>query len=141
MLALVLTSFGVAQQRSGTTKKPKTTLAGTYIRPGRKGAAGTLLVRQMSPTKIEFSLECNRGAPSYNSGFARGTIDVIDRIASYHVNEFNGPCELLFDFKPNSVVVSQNGADFACGFGHAVDCGGTYRLKNHRTPKIKDPDQ
>jgi len=116
-------------------------MTGTYIMPGRKGAGGTLLVRQISPTGIEFSLECNRGGPSYNSGFARGTVDVMDRIAGYHVTEFNGPCELRFDFKTSSVVVLQKGDDFACGFGHGVDCSGTYRLKNHRTPKIKNPDQ
>ena len=139
-LALVLPTSGVGRQQSNSRKKP-TSMTGTYIMPGRKGAGGTLLVRQISPTGIEFSLECNRGGPSYNSGFARGTVDVMDRIAGYHVTEFNGPCELRFDFKTSSVVVLQKGDDFACGFGHGVDCSGTYRLKNHRTPKIKNPDQ
>jgi len=139
-LALFLPSAVVGRQRSSSNKK-RSVLTGTYVMPGRKGAGGTFLVRQLSPTSIEFSLECNRGAPSYNSGFARGTVDVMDGIASYHVTEFNGPCEIRFDFKTNSVVVSQKGDDFACGFGHGVDCSGTYRLKNHRTPKIKNPDQ
>jgi len=127
-------------QRSSSTKKPPV-LTGTYVMPGRKGAGGTLRVRQVSSTSIEFSLECNRGAPSYNSGFAKGTIDVLNGIASYHVTEFNGPCEIRFDFNPASVVIKQNGEDFACGFGHGVDCGGTYRLKSRRTPKFKAPDQ
>jgi len=139
-LALVLPASGVGRQRTTTSKKPAV-LTGTYIMPGRKGAGGTLLVRQVSPTSIEFSLECNRGAPSYNSGLARATVDVMDGIAAYHVTEFNGPCEIRFDFKTSSVVVSQKGEDFACGFGHGVDCSGTYRLKSHRTPKIKNPDQ
>jgi len=139
-LALLLPASGVGRQQSNSNKKPQV-LTGTYNLRGRKGAGGTVLVRQLSPSSIEFSLECSRGAPSYNSGFARGTVDVMDGIAGYHLTEFNGPCELRFDFKTSSVVVSQEGDDFACGFGHGVDCSGTYRLKNHRTPKIKNPDQ
>ena len=109
--------------------------------PGRNRAGGTLLVRQVSPTSIEFSLACNRGAPSYNSGAARGTVDVLNGIAAYHVVEFNGPCEIRFDFKSTSVVISQKGDDFACGFGHGVDCSGTYRLKSRKKPTFKAPDQ
>jgi hypothetical protein len=114
----------------------RSALTGTYVLKLRRGAGGTLLVRQLSQNKIEFDLDCNRGAPSYNMGLARATIDVKDGIGVYRTTEFNGPCEIKFEFKRAAVVVSQTGADFACGFGHGVDCGGTYRLKSRKPPKF-----
>jgi hypothetical protein len=136
-LAMPLASF--AKERPRVSKKSPP-LTGAYVLRRRKGAGGTLLVRQLSPNSIEFEIDCNRGAPSYNSGVARSTIDVLDGIAVYRISEFNGPCELKFNFKGAAVVVSQTGADFACGFGHGVYCGGTYNLKSREPPKFKDRD-
>ena len=139
MLALLfaMPSIGIANARPLLTKKSPA-LTGTYILKGRNRAGGTLLVRQVSPGSIEFDLECNRGAPSYNSGVARATIDVLDGIAVYRTTEFNGPCEIKFNFKGASVTLSQTGVGFACGFGNGVSCGGTYRLKNRKPPKFKE---
>ena len=129
-------SIGVTGQRTSAKKKP--TLTGTYVLKRSKGAGGTLLVRQVSPQSIEFDLECNRGAPAYNSGGARGTVDVLDGIAVYHITEFNGPCEIKFDFRGNTVQVSQSAGAFECGFGNGVVCDGTYRLRSRKTPRFKD---
>lgn len=136
-IILVMPLAGIASQRPGASKKPPA-LTGTYVFKGRNGAGGTLLVRQVSPNRIEFELECNRGAPSYNSGLARATVDVLDGLAVYRVTEFNGPCEIKMNFKGTAVVVSQTGVGFECGFGNGVHCGGTYRLKNRRPPKFRD---
>jgi hypothetical protein len=136
MLALVMPLNGPKEHTRGSKKSPN--LTGTYVLKARKGAGGTLLVRQVSPTSIEFELECNRGAPSYNSGMASATIDVLDGIATYRVSEFNGPCEINFNFKGTAVVISQTGADIACGFGHGVYCGGTYRVRSRKPPRFND---
>jgi len=136
LLIAPVSTLGKSPQR---TKKPKT-LTGTYTLKLRNRAGGTLLVHQLSPTRIEFDLECNRGAPSYNMGMAHGTMDVNDGIAVYRVTEFNGPCEIRFDFRASVVNIKQNGDDFACGFGHGVDCGGAYRLVSHKPPKFKKRD-
>ena len=136
-LALPVTHMAKARQRVSRKSPP---LTGTYVQSGRKGAGGTLLVRRLDSNRIEFDLECSRGAPSFNSGVAHATIDVLEGIAVYRVTEFNGPCELKFDFRGSSVVVFQTGEDFACGFGHGVDCSGTYRLKSRKPPKFKTRD-
>jgi len=136
LLIAPLSTFASSPQRS---KKPLT-LTGTYTLKLRSRAGGTLLVRQLSPTSIEFDLECNRGAPSYNMGLAHGTIDVHDGIAVYRVTEYNGPCEIRFDFRARVVNIKQDGDDFACGFGHGVDCSGAYRLISHKPPKFKKRD-
>jgi hypothetical protein len=138
-LFLLIPLTSIAKERPRVSKKSPP-LTGTYVLRGRKGAGGTLLVRQLSPNRIDFHIEYNRGAPSYNSGVARSTIDVLDGIAVYRISEFNGPCELKFNFKGAAVSVSQTGDDFACGFGHGVYCGGTYHRKSRKRPKFTDRD-
>lgn len=136
-LFLLIPSPIVAQEKPSVAKKSPA-LTGTYVLKGRNGAGGTLLVRQVSPGSIEFELECNRGAPSYNSGSVRATIEVRDGIAVHRITEFSGPCEIKLNFKGTAVVVSQSGIGFECGFGHGVYCGGTYRLKSRKQPKFME---
>ena len=129
-----------AKVRPGVSKKSPA-LTGTYVLRGRKGSGAMLQVRQSSPNQIDFDLQCHRGAPSYETGGAGATIDVLNGIAVYRVGEFNGPCEIRFDFKGTTVVISQTGADFACGFGHGVSCAGTYKLTSRNPPKFRNKDQ
>jgi hypothetical protein len=136
-LFLVMPLTGVAQHGPLPSRKSPT-LTGTYILKTRGGRVGNLMVKQLSPNRIEFELDCNRGAPSYASGLARAIIDVLDGIAVYRTTEFNGPCEIKLVFKGSTVAVSQTEVGFTCGFGNGVDCGGTYRLKNRKTPKFRD---
>ena len=133
LLGMSLTS--IAKDKPRVAKKSPA-LTGTYLLKRTKGAVGSLLVRQLSPTTIEFELGCNRGAPSYNSGMVRATIDVLDGIAVHRISEFGGPCEIKLTFTGTAVSVSQSGTAFECGFGHAVYCDGTYRLKNRKPPKF-----
>src|SRR5262245_15939061 len=131
LIVLLVAPISTLAKTPQRAKKPAT-LTGTYTLNFRKGAGGTLQVRQFSPNRIEFDLDFNRGAPSYNMGFAHGTIEVNNGIAVYRVTEYNGPCEIRFDFRANVVNIKQNGDDFACGFGHGVDCSGAYRLVSHK---------
>ncbi len=133
ILGMPLTSIAKDKPRVAM-KSPA--LTGTYILKRTKGAVGSLLVRQLSPTSIEFELECNRGAPSYNSGMVRATIDVLDGIAVHRVSEFGGPCEIKLTFTETAVSVSQSGTAFECGFGNGVYCDGIYRLRNRKPPKF-----
>lgn len=139
LILLLIAPVSTLASSPQQSKKPLI-LTGTYTLKLRNRAGGTLLVRQIAPTRIEFDLECNRGAPSYNSGLAHGTIDVRDGIAVYRVTEYNGPCEIRFDFRARVVNIAQDGDDFACGFGHGVDCSGAYRLVSHKAPKFKKRD-
>jgi hypothetical protein len=65
---VALPQAGEGQNRTAGQKRQAYT--GTYVTRQHGGAGGTLLVREPAPGKIEFDLECNNGAPSYNSGSA-----------------------------------------------------------------------
>ena len=111
---------------------------GTYVMDLGNKAGGTLMVIQMPDDKLQFDLECNRGAPSYNSGKTSGTITVKDATAIFQTQEFGGECEIRFEFRKDGVVISQTGSDTDCGFGFGVHCDGKYRLKSRRRPKMSD---
>ncbi|MEW6127785.1 MAG: hypothetical protein AB1757_12175 [Acidobacteriota bacterium] len=118
---------------------PPKNVTGTYEVTYKRGAGGLLKVLQKSADEIEFEIEFNRGAPSYNSGVAGGTILVKNGVAVFKTTEYSEEgCEITFTFQANKVIVRQSGADFACGFGHGVICDGTYILKNRRKPKFGD---
>ena len=111
---------------------------GTYVMDLGNKAGGTLMVIQMPDDKLQFDLECNRGAPSYNSGETSGTIAVKNATAIFQTKEFGGKCKIRFEFKKTGVVISQTGSDTECGFGFGVHCDGKYRLKSRKRPKMSD---
>ena len=118
-------------------KAPAMKVTGTYEVTYKRGAGGLLKVLQKG-NDVEFELEFNRGAPSYNSGVASGTIAIKNGVAKFKTIEYgDGGCEIIFTFQGNKVIVKQNGSDVACGFGHGVMCDGTYILKNRRKPKFE----
>jgi hypothetical protein len=124
-------------QADAAAQKEAPGVTGTYSVVYKRGAGCTLKVLQLPSSKIEFALDCNRGAPSYNSGAASGVIEIKQGVAVYGTSEFGGKCEIKFEFKGTKVVVSQTGSDFDCGFGHGVTCDGAYLLKNRRPPKFE----
>lgn len=117
-------------------RKQVTSVTGTYSVKWKRGALCVLGVQQLPDDKIKFELDCNRGAPSYNSGTASGTIAIKDHVAVYSTTEFNGKCEIKFQFQKSKVIVSQTGGDFECGFGHGVTCDGSYTLTSRKPPKF-----
>ncbi|HYA31617.1 MAG TPA: hypothetical protein VED67_02575, partial [Thermodesulfovibrionales bacterium] len=96
------------------------------------------MVIQMPDNKLQFNLECNRGAPSYNSGETSGTITVKNATALFQTTEFGGECTIKFEFQRNGVIISQTGSDADCGFGFGVHCDGKYRLKSRKQPKLSE---
>jgi len=125
-----------------TTEEPALSDAnnytGTYVMDLGNTAGGTLLVIQMPNNKLQFDLECNRGAPSYNSGETSGTIAVKNATAIFQTEEFGAQCKIRFEFQSNGVVISQSGSDADCGFGFGVHCDGKYRLKSRKQQKLSD---
>jgi hypothetical protein len=135
-VTLILVSFVSSQAAKAQAKSSAAKVTGTYEITYKRGAGGLLKVLQKG-NEIEFELECNRGAPSYNSGTASGTIALKDNIAIFKTVEYgNGGCEITFTFQGNKVIIKQNGSDAACGFGHGVMSDGTYILKSRRKPKF-----
>ncbi len=111
---------------------------GSYVMDLGNKAGGTLMVIQMPDNKLLFNLECNRGAPSYNSGETSGTIPVKHATAIFETTEFGGECKIRFEFQKNEVVISQTGTDADCGFGFGVHCDGKYRLKSRKRPNLPE---
>lgn len=90
--------------------------AGTYVMDLGNKASGTLAVIQMPDNKLQFDLECNTGAPSYNSGETSGTIAVKNATAIFQTTEFGGQCKIRVEFQKKGVVITQTGSDADCGF-------------------------
>ncbi len=132
---LSMTSFSLAEQPSQNNTKNFT---GTYIMDLGNEAGGKLMVIHTPDNKLRFGLECNRGAPSYNSGEASGTISVKDATATFSTTEFGGECRITFEFQRDRVVISQTGSDADCGFGFGVHCDGKYLLKSRKRPELSD---
>ena len=80
-----------------TTEQPArcdaNNFTGTYVMDLGNKVGCTLMVIQMPDEKLQFDLECNRGAPSYNSGETSGTIAVKNAIAIFQTTEFGDGCK------------------------------------------------
>jgi hypothetical protein len=119
-------------------------LTGTYdwMESNIEGRGCTLKVvhhTTLDPfNKIDFELSCNRGAPSFNSGFAQGTISEGKNVAAFtRYDPVSGEtCNLVFRFIEAAVEVTQIGMDYACGFGHGVYAEGTYELVDSSIPQL-----
>lgn len=122
--------------KKATPRRAQLNPTGTYVLNRRGGAGGVLRVARRPGGKIEFDIECNRGAPSYNSGAAGGTVALVNNKAVLVVDEYGERCEIVLAFRGSKAVVTQNGSAPDCGFGHAVYCDGTYTRKSRKTPKF-----
>jgi hypothetical protein len=68
---------------SGSIQKRVQPVTGTYTLRRGNGAGGQLEVFQLPNNDIKFEIECNRGAPSYNSGGLGVTVALAEKRASY----------------------------------------------------------
>ena len=105
----------------------------TYGKDIELGRVGLLKIHPISKDVLLFCLDVNRGAPSYNMGFATGQIKIIDNIGYYKDEN----CDLKFTFGSNYVQVdndSKEGSDFVCDFGFAVYPDGKYFIDSSEIP-------
>ena len=110
-------------------------LTGIYKAQWGADGGGTLKVLQLQNNKIQFYLECKRGAPTYNSGMAEGIISLKSNVAVYiYPASVDEQCELKFIFTNTNVVVEQNGQPVDCGFGYGVFCNATYKRISNKKP-------
>ena len=74
------------------------------------------------------------GEASANVGTLEGTADINGDTAVYTSDEF-GQCKITIKFvKPGTVKVTQEGADYECGFGNNVTADGTYKKTSAKKP-------
>lgn len=94
-----------------------------------------LWVLQRSPAEVGFELYCQRGPPSYNSGYAVDALSVAGGVAVYEPQFFpDWHCRIMFEFGQGTVVATQDGTSAECGFGHAVYANGTYQRVDASPP-------
>ena len=78
------------------------------------------------------------GEISVNMGSLDGEASITGDTAVFSSDEF-GPCRITIKFlRPGTVKVTQDGADFDCGFGHNVMASGTYRKISGKKPKFDE---
>ncbi len=126
--------------QSAPTPTPVSSVTGTYGVSWANEAGCTLLAHELGTGQLRFYLECNRGAPSFNSGRAAGTLALANGMATWVETQWSGRCEIHFTFSQSRVEVLQQGTDAACGFGGFVNASGTYRRLDARVPDFPDPD-
>jgi len=105
----------------------------TYGKDIELERVGELQIHPISKNVLLFCLNVNRGAPSYNMGFATGQIKMVDNIGYYKDEN----CDLKFTFGSNYVQVdndSKEGSDFVCDFGFAVYPDGKYFIDSSEIP-------
>jgi len=134
MNSLLASVVLVAQAVNATATTP---LTGTWSYGSVETGGGDLRCIEKNGL-VRFQLNCNRGAPGYNQGFIEGEFKVLNGIGIYKTDEF-GPCSLTFEFKGNTVKVTQSGKDSDCGFGANVYANGVYTRISRKIPKFERP--
>lgn len=71
------------------------------------------------------------GGMMANTGEASGTAKLVGDTAIFTPPDTTG-CTIKLVFKPRKLIVTQQGNDSDCGFGHNVNAEGTYRLTSRR---------
>jgi len=117
---------------------PSYTATGTWSWTGPKESDGYLLTIQKK-NRVQFQLELQRGAPSYNSGFIEGEFELQGNKGSFRTDEF-GYCEISFEIRKNEIVLTQPTNKTDCGFGYGVYPEGTYKCISHKKPKFSSSD-
>ncbi len=106
---LLVSLFTIAQEKIESTKWE-------WLGANESGA---WLQTERSGSTVNFSLELNRGSPSYNSGLASGEFTMDKHLGVYQTSEFP-KCTLIFAFVGDLVEIKQLGSDSDCGFGFGV---------------------
>ena len=88
--------------------------------------------------KVQFDGVYHTIAKSVNMGTATGEATIDGNMATFVPEDTTG-CKITMTFLPGKLIVKQEGEDFACGFGHNVNTGGTYRKIRGGKPKFENP--
>jgi hypothetical protein len=92
------------------------------------GGAGAWLQTERRGSTVTFSLELNRGEPSYNIGMASGQFPLEHHLGIYQPYELPG-CALAFAFVGDEVEIKQVGSGSDCDFGFGVMANHVLTLK------------
>jgi hypothetical protein len=72
------------------------------------------------------------------TGYAMGEATIEGNVATFIPEDTQG-CKITMKFLPGKLVVTQDGSDADCGFGHNVYSTGTYKKIRSGKPKFESP--
>lgn len=123
-----------------TTPAAVVPITGSYRfapNPADSIAGCQLQALRLPGDSLRFQLDCNRGGPSYSSGFAEGVLPLAGDSATWRTVEYGGACLLHFAFDSAGAVVRQTGHSADCGFGNGVIAAGTLRRLDTLPPAFE----
>jgi len=88
--------------------------------------------------KVQFDGVYVTVSRSVNIGYAGGEATIDGNVATF-VPPDTERCKITLKFLPGKMVVTQEGDDFECGFGHNVNAAGTYKKIKSGKPKFESP--
>ena len=88
--------------------------------------------------KVQFDGVYVTVSRSVNIGYAGGEATIDGNVATF-VPPDTERCKITMKFLPGKMVVTQEGADFECGFGHNVNAAGTYKKIKSGKPTFESP--
>lgn len=88
--------------------------------------------------KVQFDGVYVTVAKSVNLGYASGEATIEGNVATF-VPPDTDRCKITMKFLPGKMVVTQDGDDFECGFGHNVNAAGTYKRIRSGKPRFESP--
>ncbi len=115
-------------------------ITGTYSYSVDKNLHSVLRIKKLSDSKIQFDIDCQGGAPAFNSGYAKSIIALKDDRALYRRQRIEGEtCEIEMLFSQGKVQVNQlSGHGVYCGFGMRVTCDGEFLLRSKDLPVFEN---
>lgn len=135
LLALALTSFGIAGQRDDQ-RTAVGRVTGTY-----KFVLNSLEVLELPDGKVRISFagfwpNDRKRVETRNSGAFDETVALDGKTATVKIQFGNDPCTIKLEFQPSKVIVEQEGSLTSCGFGFNVEPNGTYTRVSSKPPKL-----
>lgn len=146
---LVLTSLCAVDLRAQTSRSAVggTEVTGTfrsYFSGKYKGNYDEIKILALGKGRLKVSFSATypyvdgSGGMSANTGEAEGEAEISGDTAVYSNSDF-GQCKITIKFvKPGQIKVTQNGADYECGFGHNVSATGSYKKFSGAKPKFDE---
>jgi len=131
---LILVFCGFAQAQKIVTAKQ---VNGTWT-----SKVGEIKVLALGNNKLKVQIDVfyeykTDYGPMANVGFALGEANIEGIIATFNPPDTQG-CAIKMKFTGGKMIVTQDGSDGDCGFGHNVFAGGTYKKKSGAKPKFDE---
>jgi hypothetical protein len=133
-----------AQSRASVSGKEVTGTFRSYFSGKFKGSFNEIRIEALGKGKLKVAFDLTypyvvNGELSANLGTNEGNATIEGDTAVFKDEEL-GNCTITLKFtKPGTLVVTQNGSDAQCGFGHNVTADGTYRKASNAKPKFESP--